>query len=103
MKRLRTLRRWFKRRFDYAPLACLVLLALFAALRIADPALAGGINSLSVSNVEHLASSDYTGAAVNDTLTLLNDVSGMTVDLAQGDNVLNLAAGRRRRVTAKTW
>ncbi|HWN53008.1 MAG TPA: adenylate/guanylate cyclase domain-containing protein, partial [Xanthobacteraceae bacterium] len=38
MKRLRILRRWFKRRFGYARLLCLVLLIGFAALRIADPA-----------------------------------------------------------------
>jgi adenylate cyclase len=38
MKRLRILRRWFKRRFGYARLVCLVLLIGFAALRIADPA-----------------------------------------------------------------
>jgi adenylate cyclase len=38
MKRLRTLRRWFARRFGYARLACLALLIGLAALRIADPA-----------------------------------------------------------------
>jgi adenylate cyclase len=38
MKRLRILRRWFKRRFGYARLVCLVLLIGLAALRIADPA-----------------------------------------------------------------
>src|SRR3979490_607948 len=38
MKRLRILRRWFKRRFGYARLACLGLLIAFAALRILDPA-----------------------------------------------------------------
>jgi adenylate cyclase len=38
MKRLRILRRWFKRRFGYARLVCLVLLIGFAALRVADPA-----------------------------------------------------------------
>src|SRR3954449_351900 len=38
MKRLRLLRRWFKRRFGYARLLCLLLLVGFAALRIADPA-----------------------------------------------------------------
>src|SRR6202171_1339971 len=38
MKRLRILRRWFKRRFGYARLVCLVLLVGFAALRIAEPA-----------------------------------------------------------------
>ena len=38
MKRLRALRRWFKRRIGYARLACLALLALFVAFRIVDPA-----------------------------------------------------------------
>src|ERR1700675_123083 len=38
MKRLRLLRRWFKRRFGYARLVCLALLIGLAALRIADPA-----------------------------------------------------------------
>jgi adenylate cyclase len=38
MKRLRALRRWFKRRIGYARLICLALLVGFAALRIADPA-----------------------------------------------------------------
>src|SRR6267154_6057624 len=38
MKRLRIVRRWFKRRFGYARLACLALLIAFAALRILDPA-----------------------------------------------------------------
>jgi adenylate cyclase len=37
MKRLRALRRWFKRKFGYARLACLVLLMAFAALRVWDP------------------------------------------------------------------
>ena len=38
MKRLRVLRRWFKRKFGYARLVCLALLIGVAALRIADPA-----------------------------------------------------------------
>ena len=38
MKRLRIMRRWFKRRFGYARLVCLVLLFGFAALRLFDPA-----------------------------------------------------------------
>jgi adenylate cyclase len=38
MKRLRILRRWFKRRFGYARLVCLALLIGLAAFRIADPA-----------------------------------------------------------------
>jgi adenylate cyclase len=38
MKRLRILRRWFKRRFGYARLLCVALLIGIAALRVADPA-----------------------------------------------------------------
>jgi adenylate cyclase len=38
MKRLRTIRRWFTRRFGYARLACLALLVGFAVLRSLDPA-----------------------------------------------------------------
>jgi adenylate cyclase len=37
MKRLRAIRRWFKRKFGYARLVCLVLLFGFAALRVWDP------------------------------------------------------------------
>ena len=37
MKRLRALRRWFKRKFGYARLVCVVLLVGFAALRVWDP------------------------------------------------------------------
>jgi adenylate cyclase len=37
MKRLKILRRWFKRKFGYARLVCLVLLVCFAALRVWDP------------------------------------------------------------------
>jgi adenylate cyclase len=38
MKRLRILRRWFKRRFGYARLLCVALLIGLAALRVVDPA-----------------------------------------------------------------
>ncbi|HEU0083066.1 MAG TPA: adenylate/guanylate cyclase domain-containing protein [Bradyrhizobium sp.] len=37
MKRLRILRRWFKRRFGYARLLCIGLLIGIATLRVADP------------------------------------------------------------------
>ena len=37
MERLRVFRRWFKRRFGVARLLCLVLLVVFAALRVWDP------------------------------------------------------------------
>ncbi|WP_316203835.1 adenylate/guanylate cyclase domain-containing protein [Bradyrhizobium sp. SZCCHNS3051] len=38
MKRLRAVPRWFARKFGFARLMCLLLLAAFAALRAADPA-----------------------------------------------------------------
>ena len=38
MKRLKALRRWFKRRFGIARLLCLAILVGLAALRVADPA-----------------------------------------------------------------
>ena len=38
MKRLRILRRWFKRKFGYARLLCIALLIGLAVMRIADPA-----------------------------------------------------------------
>jgi adenylate cyclase len=37
MKRLRTLRRWFARKFGYSRLICLALLLGFAVLRLVDP------------------------------------------------------------------
>src|SRR6266568_2853654 len=37
MKRLKIIRRWFKRRFGYARLLCLALLVSLAALRVWDP------------------------------------------------------------------
>lgn len=58
--------------------------------------LANGVNSLSISGVETLNGSDFTGNLnpSDDTATLLNTVSGMTVNLGEGTaNVLNLAAG----------
>src|SRR6201996_6033187 len=38
MKRLRKLRRWFKRKLGYARLVCLALLAALAVWRVPDPA-----------------------------------------------------------------
>ena len=56
--------------------------------------LANGSNSVSVANVENLNGSDFAvGSISNDTLTLLNDVTGLSVNLANGNNTLNLAAG----------
>ena len=46
-----------------------------------------------MTNVENISGNDFSGTASDDTLTLLNDVSGVTVNLGQGDNTLNLAAG----------
>ncbi|KYG21639.1 hypothetical protein SE92_16370 [Bradyrhizobium sp. AT1] len=58
--------------------------------------LANGVNSLSISGVENLNGSDFTGNLFpsDDTLTLLDTVSGVTVNLGEGTaNVLNLAEG----------
>ncbi|WP_398483389.1 beta strand repeat-containing protein, partial [Tardiphaga sp.] len=58
--------------------------------------LASGTNAISSANVENIGTADYFGgsaAASDDTLTLLNTVSGVTVNLQQGNNTLNLAAG----------
>ncbi|MCA1476157.1 tandem-95 repeat protein [Bradyrhizobium sp. NBAIM08] len=56
--------------------------------------LANGFNTVSVTNVENLNGSDFAAGSVsNDTLTLGNVVSGLTVNLANGNNTLNLAAG----------
>ncbi|SDJ01426.1 VCBS repeat-containing protein [Bradyrhizobium sp. Rc2d] len=58
--------------------------------------LANGVNSLSIVGVENLNGSDFTGNLnpSDDTVTLLNTVSGVTVNLGDGTaNVLNLAVG----------
>ena len=55
--------------------------------------LANGVNTLSVTNVQNINATDFSGAVSNDVLTLLNDVSGVSINLAQGTNTLNLAAG----------
>ena len=55
--------------------------------------LANGGNTLSATNVQNINSTDFSGTASNDTLTLLNDVSGVSINLGQGVNTLNLAAG----------
>ncbi len=54
--------------------------------------LAAGANSISVTNVENISSSDFSTSS-NDSLTLLNDVSGLTVNLGNGSNTLNLFGG----------
>ncbi|HEY1214875.1 MAG TPA: hypothetical protein VGE93_14690, partial [Bryobacteraceae bacterium] len=58
--------------------------------------LANGVNSVSINGVENLNGSDFTGNLnpSDDTVALLNNVSGVTVNLGEGTaNVLNLAAG----------
>ena len=56
--------------------------------------LANGANSLSIIGVEHLTGSDFGGPSTSDdTVTLLNAVSGVDVNLGAGTNTLNIAAG----------
>jgi len=56
--------------------------------------LATGANSLGVHSVESISSSDFsTASPSDDTLTLLNEVTGLTVNLQNGTNTFNLAAG----------
>jgi Ca2+-binding RTX toxin-like protein len=52
--------------------------------------LAGGANSVSLHNVESVFSADFS-TSVDDTLTLLNDVSDASINLGNGTNTLNLA------------
>jgi Ca2+-binding RTX toxin-like protein len=57
-------------------------------------ALAGGVNSLSITDVESIGGTDFGPTpAVNDVLTLQNNVSGVSISLGNGDNTLNLAGG----------
>jgi VCBS repeat-containing protein len=56
--------------------------------------LAAGVNSVSLAGVETVYGGEYQGAApTDDTLTLLNNVTGVHVDLSSGGNTLNLAEG----------
>jgi Ca2+-binding RTX toxin-like protein len=56
--------------------------------------LANGSNSVSLSGVENINSSDFAPAtSSDDTLKLLNEVTGLSVNLNNGTNTLNLAAG----------
>ena len=55
--------------------------------------LANGSNTLSITNVQNIGGTDFGGTLSDDTLTLLNDVSGVSINLGQGTNTLNLAAG----------
>jgi Ca2+-binding RTX toxin-like protein len=54
--------------------------------------IAGGSNSIGLFNVETVQSTDFVTPS-NDTLTLLNNVSGLGVNLGGGTNTLNLAVG----------
>ena len=54
--------------------------------------LGGGANTLAVTNVENIFSSDTGSGSSNDTLTLTSNVSGVTVFLGNGTNALNLTA-----------
>jgi Ca2+-binding RTX toxin-like protein len=55
----------------------------------------GGANTVSVVNVENVHANDFVlgGPAIDDTLTLSNNVTGVAVNLFNGNNTLNLAAG----------
>ena len=55
--------------------------------------LAGGANSITVQNVENIFGTDFSSTSVNDILTLLNDVTGVSVNFGKGNNTINLAAG----------
>ena len=60
-----------------------------------DSVTLAGSNSLSVTNVEHIYSKDFTGPASDDVLTLTSTVSGaLSINLFAGTgNTVNLAAG----------
>ena len=56
--------------------------------------LANGVNSVGVVDVEAISGNDFGGLnPSDDTLTLLNNVSGILINLGDGNNTLNLAAG----------
>jgi hypothetical protein len=55
--------------------------------------LAGGFNSVSLTGVDSVSGSDFSGPASDDTLMLLTDVTGLTIDLGSGINTVTLAAG----------
>ena len=55
--------------------------------------LANGANSVSLTNVGSIWGNDFGGAASDNSLTLLSTVDGVLINLAQGSNTLNLAAG----------
>ena len=56
-------------------------------------ALAAGSNSVSIVNVESIGYGDFGPTPSNDTLTLLNNVTGVSVNMGFGDNTLNLTGG----------
>lgn len=55
--------------------------------------LANGANTLSAINVENINGSDFGGSPSDDTLTLLNNQNGASINLGEGTNTLNLAEG----------
>ena len=52
-----------------------------------------GANTVSVTNVENVQSEDFGGPMSNDVLTLGNNVTGVGINLQQGNNTLQLASG----------
>ena len=65
--------------------------------------IASGANTLALTDVSNVNSADFFGGtapASDDTLTLLDDVSGLTVNLGQGTNTLDLAAGTNSLINA---
>ncbi|MDE2378885.1 cadherin-like domain-containing protein [Bradyrhizobium sp.] len=62
--------------------------------------LANGSNSLAATNVGAINGSDFGSIASDDTLTLLNDVNGVSINLGLGLNSLNLASGANTLSTA---
>jgi Ca2+-binding RTX toxin-like protein len=62
--------------------------------------LARGNNTLAAVNVQNINGTDFVGVPSNDTLTLLNHVDGVSINLAQGANTLNLAAGNNTLANA---
>jgi hypothetical protein len=57
--------------------------------------LASGTNSIGINSVENINGSDFgtPNPSSNDTLFLLNTVNGVSINLGEGTNTVNLAAG----------
>ena len=59
--------------------------------------LAAGINSVSIVNTQNVGYGDFGATISDDTLTLLNNVSGLSVNMGNGDNnTLNFWTERTR-------